>query len=363
MEPVEYLRGIRRRWRVDRGRRPGVGGGGVVHVGCGARGRRRTSRSSKRPCSLLDARGTQFGTRSGHAGRAASTRSRSSPRSTRWRSGQRERCTGDQDPDVLVRVDRRPPRTPRRGSSRSPPPLRPAHRAERVADAFARSLTDYLEDQRAERSPAPDRGAGATARRACRPETWRGADSIDPLQPLAARSRPSRSSSPLRSACRCWNGRPRERSTATGAHRPTSGRLRLAIGRVPRSPRWDRARARPGTIRSEDHHLEDRRGHAPLPAPRGDPSDPEIARSRGRGPSDLARGRCVPTPGVLDPPRARAGSRRCDRRATDTVRPRATARRDRRSPHARGHERGPLGRQEHDLREPGRRPRRAWVRT
>ena len=147
MEPVEYLRGIRRRWRV-------ILAAVVISMAVAF------FTSAALPASqdddeqfeasvlLLDARGSRFGvatrgtqgvsldtiaifaTLDDVAERAAE---RLHSRSGAQRPGRIDRCL----------------RGHRDGHPRpSRPPLRRGARAERVAKAFALSLTDYLSDQR-----------------------------------------------------------------------------------------------------------------------------------------------------------------------------------------------------------------------
>ena len=151
-----------------------------------------------------------------------------------------------------------------------------ARRAERIAAAFARGLRDYLADQSRIELRLQIRGLEQQIAGMAEEEGTRGGD--DTLR-FSLESRfhtpdPARRSdrTPHPRAIRCRGNR------GCGPDGPDIA-VRSRPDRCDRgAARGDGVGARSGAARSEDHHLEDRRGCAPVPAPRG---DPRARRSRG----------------------------------------------------------------------------------
>lgn len=146
MEPVEYLRGIRRRWRV-------VLAAIVVSVAVALLTSATVPESPQdvkefeASVLLLDARGNQFGTSDrGPQGVSLDTIAIFATLDEVAKRAA-DRLPGEADPDVLVEsIDASADTETGILTITATAPNGP--RAERVAKAFARSLTDYLDDQR-----------------------------------------------------------------------------------------------------------------------------------------------------------------------------------------------------------------------
>ena len=146
MEPVEYLRGIRRRWRVILA---AVLVSVAVALFTSAAVPASTDDETQFEASvlLLDARGNQFGTADrGPQGVSLDTIAIFATLDDVAKRAEK-RLPGDQDPNVLVESIEASADT-ETGILTITATAPTGARAENVARAFARSLTDYLDDQR-----------------------------------------------------------------------------------------------------------------------------------------------------------------------------------------------------------------------